>query len=204
MPTGDADFTAWWRPHAGRFLGVRGPGWDRLLGLHTLAHKAVAGRPACDGFLVAGAADHWKLAAGPAGRRVLDGKVRGLGAAAKMAVGGWLVGVAVDGYDGPPPSVPAVTILGVKDAVAAARRVARTDRHCRVPAGWARPGWRAYRVLRPSAVLFVTARQRRLLTRAVDRFATDTGCGLEALALRVNHAGRIDAVAEVVHRLGRV
>jgi hypothetical protein len=60
-------------------------------------------------------------------------------------------------------------------------------------------------VLKPSGFLFRTPRQQGAFTRALARFAKETSCGLEALALRRDYGGRAEgSIIDIAERAFRL
>ena len=223
VPEDDAKFTAWYRRHVKRFFGVSGAEYDRLFGLHGLEHKS-CGEPArtrFDGLICDGSGNYLKLLREGDGWKVADFKARSFKREAKAILAPWIVKTCVgDRYEGPPPITESPTLLGYKDANRVARkalqvleegaprpngRMARS--RSTTPWAWSRGAVLAYKLIKTSAFLFRTPRQREKFEKAMKKFADSTGCGLEALSLRRGGGGRrkcsIADVAEAIYRLVR-
>jgi hypothetical protein len=223
----DAAFTAWYRGHVKRFLGVAGPEYDALFGLHNLGHKEVGEpkRAAFDALCCDGSSNYIKLsgdAAGwkPAGKLKDCFKARSIGPRAKEAVVGWMIqAYTADTYDGAPPVTESATLLAYKEAGQVARKALKAldgekarqwppaEAVVYYPLGLERRRVSVYKVIKPSALLFRTPRQQAAWVKAMTKFGKATGCGLEALALRRGCEGRrqgsLADVASTVHRLIR-
>jgi hypothetical protein len=231
VPDDDAGFTAWYRGHVKRFLGVDGPEYDDLFGRHDLAHKGGA----FDGLCCDGSANYVKLARAGGGWAPVDFKARSFQREAKDALAPWLVrAYSTDRYDAPPPVLESTHLLRYEPACAAARAALRRlpgrlvereplDRPpgpggrvretcvespgVYYPLGLPRKAVQTYKVIKSSAFLFRTPKQHGAWFRAMGRFSAETGCGLEALALRETSAGRaqgsLAGVAREVYRLIR-
>jgi hypothetical protein len=211
VPEDDAAFTAWYPAHARQFFGSAAGGrLDELLAMHALAHKWVGPdrRPAFDALCCDGGANNVKLVDGPGGPAVAEAKLRGYSGPARGAVAGWAAGTYAAGRYAPPPVAECVALLRYPEAVTAARAAVRDGAAAaRVPLGAERRRVLAYRVVRPSSFVFRTPRQRAAFRRACERFAGETGCGPEALALRRptggRAAGELEPVLRSIHALIR-
>lgn len=218
VPAGDAEFTAWYRGHVKRFLGVAGVEYDALFSRHSLAHKeweqGEEKDTSFDALCCDGSANYVKLLRDGEGWRVVDFKARSFPAGAKDVLQPWGVRTyATDRYDGPPPVLESRTLLKYQPAGDAARtalrRLAAPGERPRVyyPLGLARRTVHTYKVLKSSGFLFRTPEQRRAWVRALGKFSDATGCGLEAIALRdssgARRRGSLADVAGWVYRLIR-
>jgi hypothetical protein len=233
IPQDDTAFTAWYRGHVRRFLGVGGPDYDALFGLHALEHKKCGdpGRTTFDGLCCDGSANYVKLLRDgkgwkPAGELKDAFKARWFGAKAKEAVADWLVrAYAADAYHGPPPVAESATKLAFKEAGQVARDALKAldaERLARwaagssraeqpppaavyYPLGLERRRVMTYKLIKPSAFLFRHPRQQAAFVRAMGKFAQSTSCGLELLAPRRGCEGRRrGSIADVAEAVYRL
>lgn len=208
IPGRDDEFSAWYVGHALRFFGVEGQAeYETLFGIHTLAHKPLpGGGTAFDGLFTDGGSNYGKLvAANRGGWRVADMKARSFGKEGKDALKDVLCRVyGEDRFVEPPPPVAAGRLLGVRDALAQARRAvgaAGEASRVVVPLGFMRPSLATYKLIKPSAFVFRTARQRGGVLADWGRLVRKTECGPELLAPRKAFGGSLSKVAEAIYRL---
>jgi hypothetical protein len=129
IPEDDVEFTAWYQGHVKRFVGVDGPEYDELFGLHPLAHKeCYKGGPASfDALCCDGSANYVKLLGDGAGWKAAGDlkdafKARSFREKSKEALAPWLIRVySSDCYDGPPPVTDSSKLLNYKEAGQKAR-----------------------------------------------------------------------------------
>jgi hypothetical protein len=206
VPEEDAAFTVWFREHVKRFFGVSGPDYDWLFGLHDLQHKELwdGGPTTFDALCCDGACNYVKLQAdGAGGWTAAVFKARSYGTDAKAELAGWLIPTYRDDrYTVPSPIVESKNLLTYKEAGQSARtalhevrlRLRRgeqpTPERVLVPLGLDNPKIQVYKIIKPSAFLFRTARQRRAWERAMGKFGDATCCGLELLVTVRASAGR--------------
>jgi hypothetical protein len=191
-----------------RFFGVEGePEYEDLFRLHRLAHKSLpGGGVAFDGAFVDGAANYGKLVQAPKGKlRVAEMKARSFRRQAKEWLGKWLLDVyRRDRFEGPPPPVQSGKLLGVSEALLQARRALGgpgPGSSAIVPLGFMLPSLASYKLIKPSAFVFRSARQRKRILADWHRLARKTECGPELLGLRTKFRGSLSAVAAAVYRL---
>jgi hypothetical protein len=215
----DEDFTTWYMRHVKRFFGVDGEDYDWLFGLHTLAHKTCgdAGRTSFDGMCCDGSSNYMKLMREGTHWKVADFKARSFTRSDKELIADWILRTySRDCYDGPPDITASPSLLAYKQAGQVARVALRTLRHERwmglsaevyYPLGLERLRVKVYKVIKPSAFLFCTPRQQAAFVKAMGKFADETSCGLELLALRrgtpERRKGSIADVAGAIYCLVR-
>jgi hypothetical protein len=124
----------------------------------------------------------------------------------KERLKGWLLRVYRDDhFPGPPPAVRAGRFLTVRDALAQAGRTVAARCGCSaiVPLGHHQPSVTTYKLIKWSAFVFRTARQRDRVLKDWRRLVERTQCGPELLALRRTFGGRLTAVAKRLFELIR-
>lgn len=204
IPDDDAGFTDWYRDHVKRFFGVSGQDYDALFSRHELAHK---GGP-FDGLCCDGSANYVKLSQ-DGEWKAIDFKARSFRSEAKDVLAPWIVrAYSADGYDGPPPVLESRNIVKYKPAAAVARRALQAGcPSVYFPLGLDRRWVQTYKVIKRSAFLFRTPKQFAAWDKVLQKFGTDTGCGLEVLSLRETSAdrrkGSLADVAAKVYRMIR-
>jgi hypothetical protein len=105
---------------------------------------------------------------------------------------------STDRYEGPPPLAESTNLLKYQRAGQTARKVLRLlwgegpgqAPFVYFPLGLPHRQVSNYKLIKASAFLFRTPRQRAAWEKALERFAEETGCGPEALALRRGCRGR--------------
>jgi len=208
IPEADTAFTDWYVGHALRFFGVAGrAGYESLFRLHAMSHKELPGVGAAfDGVFVDGSANYAKLlwAAG-GGWRVADMKARAFSRRQKGRLAAWLCRVyRRDRLTRPPRAVCSGRLLGLGDALAQTRRAITSARtRAVVPLGRELPSLTTYKLIKWSAFVFRTARQRDGVLADWQRLTQRTSCGPELLALRRTFGGSLTAVAQKLFELIR-
>jgi hypothetical protein len=193
--------------------------------MHALEHKECGdtGRTSFDGLCCDGSANYAQLLWRRGGWEVADLKARSFRGEARQLLADWIVRVySADDYDGPPPIVESAGLLKYDEAGRAARTALTDIRLQRAmrwldedeapvvvyfPLGLERRRVQAYKVIKPSAFLFKRPQQREAFVRMMDKFAEQTSCGLELLALRRSsderQHGSVADVAEALYRMIR-
>lgn len=210
IPDDDAGFTDWYAGHALRFFGVAGrKEYESLFRLHSLAHKELPeGGTAFDGVFIDGSANYGKLVRADAKKwRVAELKARSFSERDKKLLAKWLCRVyRRDRLEELPEPIRSRRLLGVHDALTQAARAtgsANAGARAVVPLGGVLPSVKTYKLIKPSAFVFRTARQRKRILAEWGRLTERTGCGPEVLALRRTYKGSLSAVARKVYDLIR-
>jgi hypothetical protein len=208
IPEADAEFTDWYVGQVLQFFGVTGrPEYESLFRLHSLSHKDLSdGGTKFDGIFVDGSANYAKLVRTADGEyRVADMKARAFGKRQKERLASWLYCVyRKDRFTRPPRAVRSGRLLGLGDALAQTRRtIASARQRAIVPLGHQLPSLTTYKLVKPSAFVFRTARQRDGILVDWRRLNQKTSCGPELLALRRTFGGSLAAVARKLFELIR-
>lgn len=235
VPTDDAGFTRWYRQDVKKYFQVDGADYDRLFGIHDLEHKT-CGEPkqaSFDGLCLDGSAQYVKVLKVDGVPKPVDFKARGYRDEAKEKVLPWIMKTyTTDTYTGPPPITMAANLLKIKQANRMATGsfdelleehegllaigyegdpfhwdLPKTPEKVVFPLGMDYEKVLAYKVIKPSAYLFRTPEQERLIRKAMDKFAAKYACGLEALALQRSQGerrhGSINSIASAIYRFIR-
>lgn len=209
VPDDDRRFSDWYVAHATRFFGVAGrAAYEELFRFHRLVHKPLqGGQAAFDALITDGAANYGKLVADGTEVRVAEFKARSFRERAKKTLGRWLARVyRTDRFEAPPPAVPSARLLSARDALRQAEiatALAGSTGAAIVPLGYEYPGLATYKVFKPSAYLFRSARQRRKILADWRRLNRATEAGPELLALRRTFRGSLSEVAAALYQLIR-
>ena len=215
VPTDDADFTKWYRIHAMRFLGVTGPNYERLFGLHSLEHKRCGdSQVAFDGLCCDGGANYIKLAQKGATWSAIDFKARSFHKDAKKVLSPYLIDVFTnDRYSEPSPITRSGSLMTLSDATKAARtgceHLSQNQQKTNgspvrvvLPLGFRRDQVQVYRIIKLSAFVFRNPSQKKAFQKAISKYEAKHGVGIELLALRRSSAGReVHSIAAVARQL---
>ncbi len=208
IPEDDEAFTQWYVRHALRFFGVTGSKYESLFGLHALTHKVYrGGKVAFDGAFIDGSANYGKLVRRRKGNwKVIDMKARSFGSEQKKVLMKWLLKVYTeDKYDEPPPPTSSTSPLNVANTFAQAKRALTASHSGKavLPLGLWVPSVATYKLIKQSAFVFRTARQRKRMTVDWDRLVQRTMCGPELLAQRKTYNNSLSAVAKKLYEVIR-
>jgi hypothetical protein len=210
IPLDDAGFTKWYREHVRRFFAVTDGRLDDLLDTHALAHKLTSksGSPVFDGLGCDGAGNYLKAMKDPCGGwTVEDFAARSVGKASKEQLANFLVEVySQDCITEPPPLTEDMELLSFKRAAQQTR--AALDRGTPAvlfPLGLESTRVMNYRIIKPSAFVFQTPKQRSSIVKQIQKLESKTGWGLEMLAARRSYGTRVQgslrSLAEDVYNL---
>ena len=210
IPDDDAGFSDWYVGHVLRFFGVEGrKEYESLFRLHSLAHKELPdGGTAFDGIIVDGSANYGKLVQSDAKKwRVAELKARSFSERDKKCLKKWLLRVCRrDRLEELPEPIPSMRLLGVHDALTQTTRAIKSGNastRAIVPLGSTLRSMKTYKLIKSSAFVFRTARQRKRILDEWGRLTERTGCGPEVISLRRTYKGSPSAVARKLYDLIR-
>ena len=207
IPEDDEEFTDWYREHVCRFWQCSSEGFRDLLNIHPLEHKLTAGTesPSFDALGLDGSGNYWKCLQDGDAWRAADAATRGYGRNSKLVLNDWIVDVySSDNFTELPPVTEDLTLLKYKEAVQRAKR-AHLEGYDEIllPLGFAFMKVLNYRIIKPSAFVFLNPNQSQAISRQMDRFRKENACGLEGLALRRSYGrrrqGSLADVAEAIY-----
>lgn len=208
IPDDDTEFTAWYRDHACRFWQCSNDDFCELIGIHSLEHKTTTGTDSAsfDGLALDGSGNYWKCQQVGNEWKVADAATRGYGRNSKQVLNDWIVGVySSDNFTELPPISEDLNLLKYKQAAQRSRK-AHNEGFDQVllPLGFPFMQVLNYRIIKPSAFVCQNPNQAQTISRQMDRFREQNGCGLEALALRRSYGGRrqgsLADVAEAIYQ----
>jgi len=194
IPEDDQEFTSWYRDHMKRFFEVDGDEYDRLLSIHALEHKKTGSeklssreRGSFDAMCCDGSGNYIKLRRSEDGWAVDECKMRGYGRDSKAVLERWIPqAYSTDTMESLPPITSDSVLLKLNRAKQQARKAMV---HGQIPAVYLPLSLemstiRCFKVIKPSAFVFQTPSQRKLVMRQIEKFQRATGCGLDLLVLR--------------------
>ena len=208
IPNDDKEFTEWYIKHVMQFFGVTGrTEYESLFRLHALNHKELPkGGVAFDGLIADGGSNYLKLMqSGSKKWQVAEMKARSFSEHQKETLGTWLCDVCErDELVELPEPILSSRLLGVHDALRqTAAALQESGGQAIVPLGLDLPTMKNYKIIKPSAFVFRTAKQRKGILKEWGRLNEKTGCGPELLALRRTYKGSLSAVARKMYELIR-
>ena len=193
VPENNAEFAVWFKAHVQTFFAQAAvPTVERF----DFEHKEHGGRTTFDALACDGAANDVKFALCPrSGRWIyLDSSRRGFSIKSKRRIATWILkNLPEDRVKRVPPLGLNTKLLGVDDAVRAARKSLRRGARGRVvvPLGFERISVNRYKPIRLSAFLFDNEANWRLISRQVKNFEKKHHLGLEALVFRRSYGPRL-------------
>lgn len=195
IPIAEDGFSAWYAEYAKRFFEVEGPEYTAFFSSHVLSHKRTEQSQAAtfDALACDGAGNYVKATLTETGSyQIEDCKARGYGKESKTALQAWLLEVyRTDTLTELPPLTEDRELLSLLRACREAK-VLLEDGLTLVylPLGLACTKVMNYRIIKASAFLFETPRQRQAMLKQMRKFEEKTGCGLEVLAMRRSYQDR--------------
>ena len=212
IPDQEQQFIRWYRRHVAWFFGAEGNSRDiqTVVSLHRLEFKRIPGSEsiAFDALLCDGSGNYLKCREGADGDLVPVGHAfRGYRRETVAKLTPWLMQTYLgDSFTEPAPIVTEKKLLKLSEAKTKAESAIRAGAAAVIlPLGLSFRTAREYRVIKPSAFVFQSPRQRQNFERQLLRFFQRTGCGIEVLALRRGYRGRqqnsIEDLAAEIFRL---
>ena len=207
VPEDDEEFTKWYQEHVKRFFRVDGDEYERLFASHGLEHKETKGtdRPSFDAMTCDGSANYTKFLREDGEWTDHDCAMRAYRRDSKAELVPWILeAYRYDEMESLPPITRDEVLLKLEPAKQKANRAIRDGQISEVylPLSLKVESVRVFKVLKPSAIIFRTPRQRKLVIRQLDKLQQATGCGLDLLVLRRpygTHDRSITAVAEEIY-----
>jgi hypothetical protein len=196
IPEDDAEFSVWLVQHLCRFFETDGEDQLKLFSTHQFEHKRAGSdnSPAFDALACDGSANYVKLVKNSAGDwDVIETKMRGHRRNSKAILEPWLIDTySSDQLTELAPITVDDDILKLTPAKAKVRKLldAGGAEAVQLPLGFSTQTVQAYQPLKLSAFVFQTPKQYAAVKRQLDRFRTETGCGLDLMVLRRKHGGR--------------
>jgi len=196
IPDDDIEFSGWLVDHLCWFFEVNREEHRRFFATHRFEHKRTGktDSAAFDAMCCDGAGNYVKMTGDrDAGWHPQESAIRGYRAESKAVLIPWLIHVyQSDRMTELPPITEDVNLLKLEPAKGKARRSLKhmSRKAVRLPLGMSMTSLHSYQIFRPSGFVFRTQKQLRAVQRQLDRLRADTGCGLDLLVLKQNHAGR--------------
>ena len=188
VPENDAEFTLWLQERTKRFFQASGSPFAELVLLPALEHKqtGTTGSVAFDALACDSSGNYLKCIASEDGYQILDSAMRGYGPKCRQPILDWVLATyQADRIQRLCPIVEDNVLLKFEPArLAALKALQGTCRQVYFPLGLVCRKPRAYKALKLSAFVFRTPSQYKKLKRQEERFARQTGCGLELVCFR--------------------
>jgi hypothetical protein len=189
IPVDDQEFTMWYREHVKSFFEVDGKEYDSLFSTHKMEHKhtGATDRTDFDAMACDGNGNYLKIlldSGHPIGH---EAKMRGYGRESKAELENWIVETySQDDVKSLAPITSDTVILKLAPAKQAAKRALtiRGVPEVYLPISLEMQSVRCFKAIKPSAFVFQTPDQWKVISRQIEKFQQATGCGLELIALR--------------------
>lgn len=210
VPDDDAAFTSWLRDHCAFFFQATPQAISELFGKHKLEHKLTSktGKTAFDALGCDGAGNYLKCVQAEEGNwLVTDIAARSYGRASKEILKDFLVKVySQDLLEQIPPTTEDHVLLGLREAYQKAKQALEQGvEEVYLPLGLKSSRFLNYKLIKLSAFLFQTPKQRAKVLKQVERFEIETSCGLELLTFRRTYRDRKEGslrdMAELLYKL---
>ncbi|QGJ69324.1 Hypothetical protein PBC10988_9980 [Planctomycetales bacterium 10988] len=209
VPDSDESFTTWYRKHVVRFFEIKGDSLDSLLQIHELEHKKTGKTDniGFDAMTCDGSGNYMKLLKEGNNWSVQESKMRGHKPEGKEDLKAWIIETfSKDTFRELPPISKEKNLLKLEPAKQKAKKaLLQTDNNSVfLPLCLESESVHSYKVIKNSAFVFKTPKQRNLLLRRWEKFNQLTGCGLELIALRRSHTDRqqysIQSLSELIYK----